>query len=232
MHWFRLILGLLLLPAIYASGCSIVAVLLAATTNEHAPLMGLLLGVLLCLALWFIVPGLQRIYVIGHELTHALTGLCCGAKIHSMRIYAKSGSVTLSKTNMLITLSPYIFPFYTILVAILYLTVRFFFPNFRPIYGEWLWLVTTTWCFHIIFTATTLFSTLQPDTKPYGYIFSHVLILLTNLLTLSLALAIATDYPIRQWAALIYRESASIYSLCAHYIITTTHTVRNLIFAR
>jgi len=63
-------------------------------------------------------------YVLGHELTHAASGLLSGAKIHSLKAGSKGGEVRLSKTNAFVALSPYIFPFYTVLFLLIYALIR------------------------------------------------------------------------------------------------------------
>ena len=88
------------------------------------------------------------------------------------------GSVRLTKSNMLITLAPYFFPFYTFLVIIgALVTYAFFRP--LPYLPLWLFLIGFTWSFHVLFTLETL-GQRQPDVKLYGRIFSWTFIFIVN----------------------------------------------------
>ena len=64
-------------------------------------------GLVIQLLAWFVLPMPVKTYVLGHELTHALWGVLFGAKVSKLRVTAQGGSVTLSKSNVLITLAPY-----------------------------------------------------------------------------------------------------------------------------
>ena len=86
--------------------------------------IALLSGLIVFLAVWKLLPDLTRIYVLGHELTHALWGLAFGAKVSNLKVRSTGGSVTLTKSNVWITLAPYFFPFWTMIVVLLALAVR------------------------------------------------------------------------------------------------------------
>jgi hypothetical protein len=133
-----------------------------------------LAGFLLCLVLLVALPAPVRLYVLGHELTHAVWGLLFGARVSRLKVGLEGGSVTLSKSNVLITLAPYFFPFYTMLVALAALVVRAFISPL-PCTWAWLFAVGFTWCFHCCFTVRSLMQT-QPDVEEYGRLFSYVVI--------------------------------------------------------
>ena len=86
----------------------------------------LLTGYFLWLGMWFFLPQPVRAYVVAHELTHALVGLLFGARARNLRVSVRGGSVSLTKSNMLITLAPYFFPLYTVIVILLHLLTRCF----------------------------------------------------------------------------------------------------------
>ena len=139
----------------------------------------LAVGFLLFLVLWIFMPAPVRLYVFGHELTHALWGLFFGARPSNLRVGLKGGSVTLTKSNVLITLAPYFFPFWTAIVGLLALVVRCFISPL-PCTGAWLFAVGFTWCFHVCFTLRAILQK-QPDIQEYGYMFSYVLIWIFNI---------------------------------------------------
>ena len=136
-------------------------------------------GFLLFLVLWIFMPAPVRLYVLGHELTHALCGLLFGARPSNLKVGLKGGSVTLTKTNVWITLAPYFFPFWTAVVGLLALIVRCFVSPL-PCTGVWLFAVGFTWCFHVCFTLRAIFQA-QPDIQEYGYAFSYVFIWIFNI---------------------------------------------------
>jgi hypothetical protein len=139
----------------------------------------LLTGYLLWLGMWFFLPQPIRTYVVAHELTHALWGLLFGARVRNLKVTGKGGSVLLSKSNMLITLAPYFFPLYTVLVILLHALAGLF-ADPVPLPFLWLFLVGLTWGFHVCFTVQSLL-TRQPDISEYGRLFSYAVIYLFNL---------------------------------------------------
>jgi len=84
-------------------------------------------GFLCWVFLYLTLPRPMRTYVLGHELTHALWGWLMGAQVSRLNVSRERGSVTLSKTNPLIVLAPYFFPFYTFLVIVLFGVLALFY---------------------------------------------------------------------------------------------------------
>ena len=136
-------------------------------------------GFALFLVLWICRAAPLRLYVLGHELTHALCGLCFGAIPTNLRVSLKGGSVTLTKSNVWITLSPYFFPFWTAVVGLVALIVRCFVSPL-PFTGAWLFVVGFTLGLHVCFTLRAILQE-QPDLQEYGYVFSYVLIWVFNI---------------------------------------------------
>ena len=135
-------------------------------------------GFVLFLLLWICRTVPLRLYVLGHELTHALCGLCFGAIPTNLKVGLKGGSVTLTKSNVWITLSPYFFPFWTAVVGLVALIVRCFVSPL-PFTGAWLFVVGFTLGLHVCFTLRAILQE-QPDLQEYGYVFSYVLIGIFN----------------------------------------------------
>lgn len=190
----RLLLGLLLLPACWGLLRALVDAILVGTESagalsvEAIALLGGIAAFALC---WMALPHPVRTYVFGHELTHALWGLLFGARPSDVRVSTSGGSVKLSKTNLLITLAPYFFPFYTFLVIVVAL-VTFAFLRPLPFLPLWMFLIGFTWAFHALFTLETL-THRQPDVKLYGRVFSWTFIFIVNLLIVLVWLVSMTE---------------------------------------
>jgi hypothetical protein len=133
---------------------------------------------------FFLLPRPFRTYVLAHELTHAVWGLLMGAKVGRMKVGKNGGHVMLSKSNFIIALAPYFFPFYTGLVLALW-SVAGFFMDLRAYEPWWLAAVGLTWGFHVTFTVYML-SQRQPDIQENGRLFSYVIIYLANLFFVAL----------------------------------------------
>jgi len=124
------------------------------------------------------VPG--RVYVFGHELTHAFWTILFRGKIKEFNVSSKNGSVVTTKNNFLISLAPYFFPIYTFLIIFIFYSLAFFLPVSN--YIEWLFFfVGISYAFHICLTAESL-SIGQSDVRKTGKIFSYVIIAIFNII--------------------------------------------------
>ena len=185
-------------------------------------------GFLLFFVLWIIRMAPLRVYVLGHELTHALCGLCFGAIPTNLRVGLKGGSVVLTKTNWLITLSPYFFPFWTAVVGLVALIVRFFVSPL-PCSGAWLFAVGFTLGLHVCFTLRAILQE-QPDLQEYGYVFSYVLIWIFNVVGVIVWIVCTSEVT---WGAVWNRllvRSASAYQTVARCGVWIYESVRSLPF--
>ena len=123
------------------------------------------------------------LYVFGHELTHALTGVLSGAKIHSFKAKSSGGEVHLSKSNAFIALSPYIIPLYALVLISAYAITRHWWnpPQLMPVFQ---FLLGLALAFHISLTISAVHRH-QPDLKILGLFLSAVLIVLCNVMILA-----------------------------------------------
>lgn len=170
-------------------------------------------GFLLFLVAWMFLPAPVRLYVLGHELTHALWGIAFGARPSNLKVGLKGGSVSLTKSNVWITLAPYFFPFWTAVVGLVALVVRCFVSPL-PLPGAWLFAVGFTWCLHVCFTLRSLLQT-QPDVQEYGYVFSYVFIWIFNVAGVIAWIVCTTEVKwISVWNQLLVR-SANAYQAVA-----------------
>lgn len=178
--------------------------------------MALFSGMFSFVLLLKVLPGQARMYVLGHELTHAIWGMAFGARVSNLKVRSTGGSVMLTKSNMWITLAPYFFPFWTAVVALLALAVHaimhFACPE-APFPLPWLWMyaVGFTWCFHACFTIRSLMQT-QPDVQEYGRVFSWTLILACNIIGILIWIVCATDVPARDVFCGLLSRVSSAYS--------------------
>ena len=175
-------------------------------TAESIALLGGMLAFALC---WMSVPHPVKTYVLGHELTHAIWGLLFGAVPSRLRISESGGSVNLTKSNMLITLAPYFFPFYTFVVVIAAI-VTYAFVRPLPWLPLWMFMVGFTWAFHVLFTIETL-SQRQPDVKLYGRVFSWVFIFLANVALVLVFLAAVTSLSFAQLGGFLVHRVLDAY---------------------
>jgi hypothetical protein len=137
-----------------------------------------------------LLPKPLWLYVVGHELTHAIWGLLFGARIKSLRATSKGGQVVLSRSNTVIALAPYFFPFYTIVFAVVMLGIRLIWkhPWLDPLFHFGLGM---TYAFHATLTLWIL-RIRQSDITGEGYLLSAAVIWLGNVLTVVAAVPILT----------------------------------------
>lgn len=184
----KLIVGVLLLPFCHAATRTFLFLLWSVKPGSPAvismPVWGFLFGFGLWIFLFIIMPHPVRTYVFGHEMTHAFWGLVMGARISGMKVGDSGGSVHLTKSNFLIALAPYYFPFYSIIVLLVYLILLAFtdLGTYKPF---WMGLLGLTWAFHLTFTWRMLREH-QSDVTSQGRVFSYATIYLVNMLEICL----------------------------------------------
>ena len=130
------------------------------------------------------------VHVIGHEMTHALWALVFGGRVKSMEVSSEGGNVVVDKTNFIITLAPYFFPIYTIILIALYFLIK---PEYLPYI---VFFIGFTWSFHIMLTIYSL-RVKQTDFKESGFLFSLTFVYLMNIFILSLILALISPNTIK-----------------------------------
>ena len=211
-NFLRMILGVVLLPMCWGVVRTFCDSVMAAAgesggiTAESIALVGGMAAFALC---WMAVSHPVKTYVLGHELTHALWGLLFGAIPSKLRVSTAGGSVNLTKSNMIITLAPYFFPFYTFLVIVVALITSAFIRPL-PCLPLWMFAVGFTWAFHALFTLETL-AQRQPDVKLYGRIFSWVFIFLANVALILLFLASTTSLTFAQLGGFLVHRVIDAY---------------------
>lgn len=149
-------------------------------------------------------------YVFGHEWSHILAAKLCGAVVYDYQITSQGGWVDTNKSNTFISLSPYLLPFYTLGVILLY-GIAGLFVNLESIQAISLgsyslpfsslktlsFLIGFTWWFHLSYTLRTL-RIEQSDLRRNGAFFSGWLITVCNLYIVAALLICAS--PAVTWA--------------------------------
>lgn len=185
------------------------------------------IGFLSWVLIFFILPRPFRTYVLAHELTHAMWALMMGGRVGKMSVGKSGGHVELSKTNFIITLAPYFFPFYTVIVLSAYYITGIFI-DVEP-YRLWLLgSVGLTWSFHITFTLHML-SQSQPDVQEHGRIFSYTVIYIMNILVISLWMVLIGTPHFQSMGDILGHEIAAAYNYVFYFVILGWNELHKLL---
>lgn len=124
-------------------------------------------------------PILVYVYVLGHELTHALAAKICMGKVQSLRIDLNGGYVETDADNLFIALSPYFLPLWMCCWLLILWGVNFVWPF--PQWAAWFYAGSGFWwSFHLYWTAWVI-PREQPDMLENGLLFSLLLIMVLNI---------------------------------------------------
>lgn len=188
--FWRVLLGLALLPWCVGATWALLGVIRAAgsAATFWVALFG---GAASWLVIFLLLPKPLWIYVVGHELTHALWAWMFGGRVKSLRASARGGQVVVTRSNTLIILAPYFFPLYAVMWTLAWAVGRWLFQGEGALpwfhYGLGL-----TYAFHVTLTAYIL-RIRQPDIAAEGWFLSAVVIWLGNVLVLLVTLPLLTQ---------------------------------------
>jgi len=194
--WCKTVVAVLLLPVCAGAGWALWLVI-QASGNADTLWVAALAGAGCWLVIYSLLPKPMWIYVVGHELTHALwtwllggkvkklkasSAWLFGAEVRRLKVTSSGGHVMITKTNFLIALAPYFFPLYAVLLVVVFAA------------GQWFWdwrrflvwfhlLLGVAYAFHVTLTWHILKGR-QSDISEQGYLFSAVIIFLGNVLLL------------------------------------------------
>lgn len=174
-------LGLALLPLCVGAAVALAQVVRA---SEHADRFWV--AVLAGAACWGVIhlrlPKPMWVYVFGHELTHAVFTWLMGGKVKKFKTSSKGGHVVVTRSNFIVSLSPYFCPLYALTVVALFALGNAVW-NWRP-YAVWFHLLLgLAYAFHLTMTWHILQQE-QPDFTEHGFLFSAVVVFLGNMAVL------------------------------------------------
>ncbi|MDB6155700.1 MAG: hypothetical protein JWL90_4153 [Chthoniobacteraceae bacterium] len=134
-------------------------------------------------------PRPLRVYVFGHELTHAIWVWAMGGRVSQFEVGRDGGFILTDTHNVWIALAPYFYPLYSIVVIALYGVASLFYDV--TLYTPGLFaLIGLTWAFHMSFTIWMIPKG-QSDLTQFGTFYSLVIIYIMNLLLLGALLIFA-----------------------------------------
>lgn len=210
MRIFRFIIAVLSAPFLIAASYSIyneIGKIYSLDSNQQF----FILGAVVYLIIHTILFKPNVVYIFGHELTHALAAFISFGKVKSFKVSKKGGEVKTTKSNLFISLAPYFFPTYTIIVILLWITAKQFW-DIRDFISLFLFAVGLTLTFHFVMTVEFL-KTKQPDLIKSGYLFSIALIYFINISMAALILNfVFTDFSFKAYINNAYIAGKDMYA--------------------
>lgn len=126
------------------------------------------------------------LYVLGHEAVHAGIAWIFGGKIKSFKVSEGGGSVSTTKSNTVIELSPYFVPIYAIIISVIYFVIA---SSYSVNSAVFIFLIGFALAFHMVSTIEVM-KIRQPDIVKSGYFFSIVMVYVLNIFVISLIFAL------------------------------------------
>lgn len=189
MKWFKTVLALLLLPVCVGATEALWRVL-QASGRADTIWVASLAGAGCWLSIYLLLPKPLWVYVVGHELTHALWTWLLGGRVKGFKVTGNGGHVIVTKSNFAIALAPYFFPLYAMLVVGVFVAGDLVWHWHR--YAVWFHLLLgAAYAFHITLTWHIL-KTEQSDITEQGYLFSAVVIFIGNIGVLLVGIPLLT----------------------------------------
>jgi hypothetical protein len=187
--WVKFILAILLLPVCVGAGQTL-GMVMRVCGGADVTLVPVIGGAACWLVIYGLLPKPMWLYVVGHELTHAVWVWLFGGSVKKFKATSSGGHVVVDKNNFLISLSPYFFPFYAVMVVAVFVAGHLIW-NWKNFFVWFHLLVGAAYAFHLTLTAHIL-RTQQSDITSQGYLFSAVVIFLGNVLVLLIGLPLLT----------------------------------------
>jgi hypothetical protein len=187
--WGKMIVALLLLP-LCAGAVVALEKVARASGRADTVWVPMLAGAACWVVVYLMLPKPMRLYVFGHELTHAVWTWLFLGRVKRFKVGGHGGHVVVTKNNFLIGLAPYFFPLYAVLVVGVFALGHLLWD--WGAYQAWFHLLLgAAYAFHLTLTGYIL-HTRQSDITSQGYLFSAVVIFLGNVTVLLLAIPLLT----------------------------------------
>ena len=149
------------------------------------------------------------IYVLGHEAVHAVTSWVMGGKINSFKVSKEGGSVSTTKTNTVIELSPYFVPIYSIILMLVYFVIAY---SYNINGAAFVYLIGFTLTLHVVMTIEVM-KTRQPDLMESGYLFSIVVVYVLNIVIIALLFSLLfKSFSVKKFFVDSFTYSKDIYA--------------------
>jgi hypothetical protein len=175
--WVKFLIAVLLLPICIGTSLALWKVF-SHSGSAHEIWVPMLAGAACWVVIFVLLPKPMWVYVVGHELTHAVWTWFFGGKVKKFKASSEGGHVIVTKNNFVIALAPYFFPLYAVIVVIVFMVGSIIW-YWRP-YVMWFHLLLgAAYAFHVTLTWHIL-KTRQSDITGQGYLFSGVVIYLGN----------------------------------------------------
>jgi hypothetical protein len=187
---FKILLAIFLVPFCIGSVMALWQIIVT-TGSVWAIWAMTLTGALVWLLIYIFLPEPKWIYVLGHELTHALWSFAFGGRLKKIKVNSTGGHVLTTKANTVTTLAPYFFPFYVIIVILIFKIGNLIW-NWEGYVSWFYFFIGVAYSFHITLTWNIL-KIKQPDIVQEGYVFSSVIIFLGNILILLIGIPLLTS---------------------------------------
>ena len=211
----NILLGIVLFPFAGITGAAFFSTLAQATVEQAgwktAPIFFFSLGLAIRTVWFFTGFRPRKPYVFAHEFTHAMFVILSGGRIHDFKFHEHGGHVIANKNNLVIALSPYFVPFWSMSIGASYGLIGLAFDlskTYRLLWGlidfRWDWLLFLflgfSWAAHACYTGWMIAKD-QPDLHQNGTFFSLTVIVLGNLLLMTVLLVSAA--PDLSWGAFL-----------------------------
>ena len=179
--WIKFFIAILLLPVCAGAALALIKVV-RASGSADTTWVPLLAGAMCWMVIYFLLPKPMLIYVFGHELTHALWVWLFWGKVKKFKVNSSGGHVVTDTNNFLISLAPYFFPLYAIIVVTVFALSQLIW-NWHHLLPVFHLFIGAAYAFHVTLTIHIL-KTQQSDITSQGYLFSFVVIYLGNVIVL------------------------------------------------
>ena len=189
MNKVRFFISVLFLPAVIVLVYDFCKLFFSFAGETDINIVPFWLGIIVYILFQIIFFKPMETYVFGHEFTHAIVGIISGAKIKKFKVSRNGGSVSLTKDNVFITLSPYFVPLYTLAIIIIYYCLLGWFFDISKLRSYFLFFSGISLAFHYALTFYAL-RIGQEDMRVYGKFFSFFFVSFVNIVVLILVLTL------------------------------------------